>query len=52
VLTAVAKHVPPDHARRLVVQAFQLFNWTFPLPALARLQPAALAALADDLLAR
>jgi hypothetical protein len=51
-LTAVAKHVSPDRARRLVVQAFQAYDWLVPLSALAKLQPTALAALADDFLSR
>jgi hypothetical protein len=44
--------VAPDRARRLVAEAFQIAqNWTIPLPALAKVDPAVVIEIADELLA-
>jgi hypothetical protein len=50
VLLNLARQATPARARRIIAQAFRLSFWAMPLDALAQVEPAALTAIADELL--
>ena len=50
VLTNVAREAAPPHARQLIARALRASFWAIPLDALAQTDPAAMSAIADEVL--